>query len=658
MPELAPGAVLVVYGALLFAPGLVVGMGFGLRGWLLAAAAPLLGYGIVGAAGSALPHAGVNWSPMAFVTSAAVVALLAALVRFAARRIRPSSGRPRSAEHWPVTQNLGIAAMVAVSAGVGLIVTASATDGFTAVSQIWDSVFHSNAIRFIADTGLSDPAALQKLNNPTTSSYYYPNAYHVLAATVVMLTGSSVPTVVDTGVGLVPGILALGMVALIRHCGARPALAAAAALLSCAFTAFPYDLLPWGSLLPYIAALALLPAFLALWVATLNDHGGRTTSLPVTLGIAGIGLLALHPSVAVAAAVLGLAFVVQLWISRRPRLHDFRAVGITALAAVALGAPLLAASLAAAAGPAFNWPANMRPADAMGQLFFLSHEQPFPQYWLVGLAAVGVFQVRNLLPLRWFVAAGLVFAALFVMAAAYEGELVALLTRPWWDDKWRFAALWSLAALLLASAGVVGLRDALWSFGARLVPALKGLGGRPRTAVSSAALTLVLLITALLTNGLYNGRNEARLAQAFTNGPTVNANERLAFDTLARIAPAGSTVMNDPYDGSALMWALDDVRPVFASPVIAAQELPTMDPHRRTLFYSFNQLDADLAVQRAVRALNIRYVIICTGFIPPSSQHVPGMQGLDAVRSLELVYENADARIYAIRPAASPGGRS
>ena len=158
----------------------------------------------------------------------------------------------------------------------------------------------------------------------------------------------------------------------------------------------------------------------------------------------------------------------------------------------------------------------------------------------------------------------------------------------------------------------------------------------------------VAVLVVVLSNGLYQHRNETRMAAAFTDGPTVSTAERQAFDELARLVPAGSIVMNDPYDGSALMWALDDVRPVFASPVIAPQELTTMDPNRRVLFESFNRLDSDVAVQRAVDTLDIDYVILCRGFIGPARDHAPGMLELDRVSALRPVYQNPDAQIYRI----------
>jgi hypothetical protein len=375
---------------------------------------------------------------------------------------------------------------------------------------------------------------------------------------------------------------------------------------------------------------------------------------PIALGLGGVGLLALHPSGAVAAALLAAPLLGQRLLERGPRWSDLTAIGLAAVGALVLGAPLLFASASAAAGPPFDWPITMRPADALGELLFFSHEQPYPQYWLVALALLGLLRPNPLRPLLWFVIPAALFAGLFVLAASYEGTLVTLLTRPWWNDKWRFAALFTLCAVVLAAAGLVALRDAVWATIRRLVPRLETVAPVRFTA-SAVVLVFVMALVAALSNGLYQQRNETRMAAAFTDGPTVSTAERQAFDELARLVPAESVVMNDPYDGSALMWALDDVRPLFASPVIAPQELTTMDPNRRVLFESFNQLDTDIAVQQAVAALGIDYVILCRGLIRPAGDNAPGMHHLENVSALQLVYENADARIYRIDRAQFAG---
>ena len=649
MPEALGDPVLLVYLALTVLPGLMFAAAAGLRGWLLAALAPLLTYGLVGMAAPILPRIGIAWSPTSFALVTACASVVAFVAWLVVRRLRP----PQPVEAlpaWTAVHHLGVGVGVLIATVVGVAVAWGATRGFTAVPQIWDATFHANATRFIADSGRSDPAALAAVSARPEAGYYYPNAYHVLAATVVLLTGADVPTVLDASTALMPGLLAVGMATLVRHVGGRPALAAAAAMLSCAFTAFPYDLLPWGTLLPFIVAVALLPAFLAA-AATALDGTGTRIGAPIALGIGGIGLLALHPSGAVTAALMTGALVVDRWIRRRPRLTDLRAAGITLVAAVVLGAPLLAASVAAAAGPAYDWVADARPSAALGDVLFLAHGQQFPQWWLVALLLLGLAGLRGrLAPMLWFVGVAVVFAGLFVLAAAYEGSLVALLTRPWWNDRWRFAGIWTLGAVVLAAGGVVTARDGLMALLRRIVPD----GERTRLAVSTVVLTLVLAAVTLLSNGLYHVRNAHRMGEAFTDGPALSTDERTASTVLAGLVPPGSLVMNDPYDGSAMMWAVAGVRPVYATPTIQQLELPLMDPERRLLFTSFNRLDTDPAVRQAVEKLNVQYVFVGSGLIPPAPGRPPGMLDLERVRSLVPVYSSPQTTIYRIGPPPAP----
>ncbi|GAA3250458.1 hypothetical protein GCM10017691_62450 [Pseudonocardia petroleophila] len=490
------------------------------------------------------------------------------------------------------------------------------------------------------------------------TNYYYPNGYHLVTAAFVMFSERSVTTALEVSFAVVPGLIAVGMAALVRTLGGRPALAGAAALLSCAFTAFPYDLMPWGTLLPFLTAVALLPAFAALWVRLLQVNSNNPYIRAAVLGLSGVGIIGLHPSVAVAAVLIGGGFLAQAWLERKPRSADFRIIGATVIAAGTLGAPLILASAAVAAGPAYDWPTTLLPADALGQVLFMSHAQEFPQWWLALLVLIGLALLRRSPQLAPLAIIGLTFASLFMLAASYEGPVVELLTRPWWNDKWRLAGLWTLCAIPIAAVGVVNMSDLLTLAIHRVQRTALGSADRRwvRT-ISTATLLAVLAILVQVTDGLYAERNTARLSQAFADGPTVSQDEADAFQVLAQLNPDGALVMNDPYDGSAWMWALAGVQPVFATPVIAGNELPIMESNRRVLFSSFNELDTSRTVQNAVNNLGIRYVILCKGFIAPASDHVPGMQNLDSVTTLQQVFENSDAVIYEIRrpPVSSVG---
>ena len=657
MDALASGSsalLALAYLAITIAPGLLAASLAGLRGWQLLAISPLLGYGIIGGAGSLLPLLGVRWSPMTYAGGAIVVSLVLGVVLILSKRCSPKPDEePAGFAFWTAAQNVGIAVSVAIAAVTGYVATSLATRDFTAIPQVWDSVFHSNATYFIATTGESSPSALQELNQPDIQNYYYPNGYHVMAATFVMLTNTAVSTSLELSFAIVPLYMALGFVALIRNLRMRPALAASVAAISGSFTAFPYDLLPWGTLLPFLTAVALLPAFLSLWVLLIHENVHRPIILSAVLGFSAVGIIALHPSVAIAAAMMGLGFLVQTWLRRGARLSDAIAVAVTSIAALVLGAPLILASASAAGGAAYDWPATLLPADAAGQVMLQSHGQSFPQWWLAILTLLGFLSLRRHLSLIWIAVVGVAFSALFVLAASYEGSVVELLTKPWWNDKWRLAALWTLCAIPVAGAGIVLVKDFLWNAMQRMLPFVRDFR-MLRTQVSSAAtLAVLILLIALSSEGFYLGRNTARLGQAFTDGPTVSRLELEAFEVLARAVPPGGMVMNDPYDGSALMWSLTGVRPAFASPVIANHELSTMEKNRRILFDSFNQIDTNPKVQEAVKNLGIDFVIVCQGFIAPASEHVAGMRDLGLVDRLEVVYQNEEATIYRIRASGS-----
>jgi hypothetical protein len=96
MPANTALVVLVVSLLMLVLPGLLTAAAFGLRGWLAAATAPLLTYGIVGAAGPVLPAIGILWSPAAFAAvSLAFSAVVAGATRSSSGSARPDS-RPGS----------------------------------------------------------------------------------------------------------------------------------------------------------------------------------------------------------------------------------------------------------------------------------------------------------------------------------------------------------------------------------------------------------------------------------------------------------------------------------------------------------------------------------------------------------------------------------
>lgn len=627
--------------ATLLLPGLATGLAAGLRGWLLLGSAPLLTYGVIAVGAPIAPSAFGGWSIPVFLLFTAVTCVVLLAVRLLAPRVL--GGRFAFADTedatppWQPVHHVGVGLMVLATAALGLYVVSRATDGFTAVHQFWDAIFHANSIRFIADTGNSSPNALGAIR-PDAGALYYPNGFHVQLASVLMIDDARLVDLLDLRAGITAGVFALSMVALVRGSSGRPALAAAVAALCGAFSTFPYDLAYFGPIWPFSAAVAALPAFMALFVEVLRRPRPAVLLLTCT---AMLGLSVTHLSVAVAAAVFGAAYVVQRWwTARRVRVRDLGVLGALGALAVVAVLPVMIQAGRGAPAAAVDWPIITTPGGALGILLFLNHDGPYPQWWLVAAMVLGLFALGALRELGWWFAGTGVFVVLFVMAAAYEGPLVALLTGPWWNDRWRFLALVAPGLILLGANGLVWARDQVL----RLPVPTPG----PVVWRRGAALVVVVGLLAVLSNGMYRSHNIARVAGAYTDGPTVSHDERAALAELAGLAPAGTLVMNDPNDGSAWMWALYDVRPVFGHAIPPGTAETVVDADRTLLYERFDELDTDEDVREAVRRLRIEYVFVGDGYASPTSDRIAGLDELDEVADLDEVFGNDQARIYRV----------
>src|SRR5690606_36527441 len=305
-------ASVVAYFVVLLVPGLAVGLAAGLRGWTLAGLAPLFGYTVHGLTGpwlSGLGFAYTLWS--ALIATALFAAVVYAIRRYVENRW-PERERPQQGllPNWGRNAHLGVILCIGIAFVVSSVVLIAAAEGeLDAIPQRWDPVFHANGIRYIAETGDGGLYGVSSVNRyGPEGSQFYPNAYHLAGSLVYMITGATVPTVINAMTLPIAGLFGLSMAALVRECGGRSVLAGAAALTAAAVNSGVYESSSNG-LVPFALSTAftpLAPMIMHRYLVRPNVTNG------MVLVLAAAGLLVVHSS----ALFAGLLFAVPMLIHR------------------------------------------------------------------------------------------------------------------------------------------------------------------------------------------------------------------------------------------------------------------------------------------------------------------------------------------------------
>jgi hypothetical protein len=640
--------VVALYVLALWVPGLVLGAFAGLRGWTLAATAPLLTYAVAGLSGPLFAALAIEWTPTSAGLLLVVLSAAAVLLR-TALRFRFGRGEPAAPALWSRWAHAAVAVALAGIVVLGGSVIWAGVGHLSAIPQDWDAAFHANGIRWIADTGDSSLTGMGFVNwfyDPEVE-VFYPNAYHLIAAVVLQLAGTDVPTVLNAHTVLLPGTGALVVVALVHRFGGRAVLAVAAAGCSVAVTSF-YDMLWRGPLLPFVTGAVLMPLATVLLLDLLDARGWRRrVRFGLLFGLGLLGMIALNPAILFTAVVFVLPAVVQRWVTR-PRLLRTEPLLVLAAGAGAalLALPQLLGSLGSVSGePVHDWPAELTQSEAVGEFLALAHDGLRPQWWLVLVAAIGLATFGRLTDLRWTTASGLAFGTMFVLAASSDEHWVNALTRPWWNDQWRLVGLCAVPIAVLAGHGLAELQRSTAS-GVRALAEKVGAGpperARPVAAVAATGLVLTLFFAA--SDELYLSRNVARMQLSAPDGPVVTRLEADAMRVLGTLVPPGQRVMNDRGDGSAWMYAIGGVLPVAGH-----YNASRIDDDIHLLNSGFNRYPVDPAVRRVVDRLGIEYVLLGRGFVRTDWRRAPGLTALDTAYWLQPVYRNRDAVIYRIR---------
>lgn len=643
-----------IYLVVLFLPGGVLGAIAGLRGWMLAGLAPLLTYSSLGLAGPWLSKINLPFNPATVAATTLLLGAILAGVRWLTLRhgwCTPREDRARPSLPWGSKAHLAVAACVVLAAVLSVVVVLSAAGGPSAVFQRWDSVFHANGIRYIAETGDGSLFGMGTINAYPTGSFY-PNGYHLVGALVYVLSGAAIPTVLNAITVPIAGVFALALVTVVRQFNGRAVFAGCAAIVAGTATTGVYESVSSG-LLPFALGIVLTPLAVVVVDRFLRRPAPDTGAV---LALSAVGLLAVHSSALFGAALFTLPMLVQRWwrargqVARRA-LRDVGTLLPVGVVAVLLAAPHLLGALGFVSGsyPYDPWEASVPVPNALQQLLTFRQVLDESQVWLAVLLVLGVIGIGTLGRLRWLGLSALVMSSLFVLVASFGGlDWVIVISRPWWNDRYRMMALAAIPLCLLAAHGMAEAQRML----AKLARSVRWVQLRPKLPerVGLASAVLLVSMLAVLTNGFYTAANATAVGKAYNNGPLpssapipVTADEVAAMLRLGELADPDDMVLNDRMDGTAWVYAIAGVRPV------AGHYDAGLAPVSAELLANhFNDYEANAAVREAVEELNVRWVLLGSGSINAHVMRAPGLRGLADEDFVREVYRNPDAVIYRV----------
>lgn len=630
---------LLVTGALLFLPGLLLGFLLRLRGMRLVALAPALSVSLVAVAALAAPFVGIRWSilPVLILTAVASVAAY-----FWSKHVgTPVPLRQRSSARQLVAV---IVSIVVPAALIAFVLVRSMHDP-EFFSQRYDNFFHLNAVQYVLDTGNASPLWLGSMTSPAGVPFY-PSGWHAMVSIVVALSGASVPLATNAMIIVVAAVVwPIGAVLLVRELlGRNQIMTVIAGALAAAFPAFPFLLLHYGVLYPLFLGLAVAPA--AIVVAWWLLRPGRVPrrqdwALLLVLVVPGLGVA--HPGALMAVVALTVPFVLARLLHEvrtpgRPRL-----IGIGLLVAYAAAGVVLLQVVRPPASQIY-WPIINTVPDSIGEVVAASVYGYPSSLGITALMIIGAYSViRRGTYARWSILAmAVISAVLYIIVSASPYETLRFwFTAPWYNNPPRIAAFWAIGVLPLAALG--GIVLVTWLLRQRVLTRVRRFSER-----------LPIVLIAIVVIALVGVTQNAAIRQAaadieFTyelrpGGPIVSPDELDLMEDLAELVPEDAVIAGDPWTGASFAYGVSGRR------VLMPHLLMDLTDDAEAINTMLSTDGDSPQVCDALEDTGVAYVLdfSADGDFQENDADYSGLDDLDSSPFVELVEQRGDAKLFKI----------
>jgi len=558
--------------ALVFIPGLAIGAAARLRGWTLAAMAPVLSVFSIAVSAIFAGALHIAWSIWPLLGFTAIVVLgLVAIDQIRLRLLRrgrfASKQVPDVPSQEPAPTARARAKTVAAYAVPVIVVIAISTWQFvrmvgspTGFSNGYDNVFHLNAVRWILDTHNASSFWISGVSTNGVVSGFYPAAWHGLVSQIALLLGSgnvAAATNAALWVGMAV-IWPLGFVYLVRVFAPTigPAIQVALAVIASAMIALTAVIV--YNLLPYWFGLMLLAPVLALCVRILG-FGESTLGTPLSMSVlvtvmSVVGLALAHPS-SVLSLIAFLTPVGLIWAWRGySSMRDVNRLRARMyLWAAGIGMLVFMAVWVIGRTHSYRDPVNTA-ATSLGQILLVSPLRDQP-YWLLGVLLVfgAIAMVKRPAWRWWWGPTAVVVFLWFMVSVAPQSLFRKILVSGYYGFSSRMAGLLGLVLLVIVALGTIYVWQTISQ---KMTQSLHW--GKSWVRWLAVGLSwLVLFAGTQLIGPMPSAINAVSGRYGITPDSTmVDSSEYALMQQLPSLVPEGVRVANNPWNGSALAYGL------------------------------------------------------------------------------------------------------
>jgi hypothetical protein len=607
----------VVTAVIMIVPGALVGRRMSLPWPVAVAAGAPLTFGMVGIFTVLYGAVSIPWNVGTAAVMVAVCWLLAWAWDLGARRfgsfIPVVDAEVRPAGHpalLTVAAGVLLGALIIVLTSIRRLV-GTTFFGLNNISQVWDALWHADALQWIHQTGDGSALHMGELMNYDTKGFnYYPNAWHDIGALLYPLTGANTvelyniysPASLAFTLPISVGSLAYWLGRKRFDPDRSAVFAALAAAVTAVFPSLPYVELAFTAV-PNAVGVSLAPVTAVLVISAVGD---RRRVLAAVVAIAGTA--ATHPSgLVVMAVIVGLWWLLEaVWKPVRSRFGDVVTLAAIGAGALVLISPVIIGTIKISdnnelSGFDFR-DENASVAKALVRAAFngtdlLGHQ--YPLLYLLVPAAIGLGWLvwsRN-----WaVVAAWLAFIVTTANAVfdlgGFPSKLFGTLGGYFYNAPHRLTFVVSMFTAVAAGIGVGVLALGVARVLARRQP--------QRGWLVLPALTMVGLLV-VAGAGAVRYADNGKIAAQYRSGAYVGVEDVDAYRWLAEQPDARSTViLNNLDQGSGWMYPVADLTPLF--PFYRANDF---SQRQSDLYWNVAEIGADPRIDQIVRDLNVRYVI-------------------------------------------------